>query len=308
MAGDQEPLADLGIQLPSGPDDVENAASLSFADQVGVGPGRAKSLAVGPDDRVPGREPVVELGIDIGDIALRRVAVAVARGGARDPTARPPTDFTGDTGAGDLWTASPTFDWAQSPAGHALSYLSSPLSSDTAVIGAGALTAWVKASAPSVDLQVTVSEVRPDDNETFVQGGWLRTSARKLDPAKSTPLEPVLSLRKRDAAPLPNGHWAKIVVPLYYEGHMYRAGSRIRVTIAAVGGDQPIWAFGEAQPDSPANVLLAHSKQMPSRLDLPVVAGPPAPTTLPPCPGLRGEPCRAYVPFSNDEHGAPSGH
>jgi hypothetical protein len=23
------------------------------------------------------------------------------------------------------------------------------------------------------------------------------------------------------------------------------------------------------------------------------------PTGLPPCPGLRGEPCRAYVPYTN---------
>ena len=33
---------------------------------------------------------------------------------------------------------------------------------------------------------------------------------------------------------------------------------------------------------------------MPSRLLLPVVPGVSAPTGLPPCPGLRGEPCRDY--------------
>src|SRR3954471_13962253 len=155
-----------------------------------------------------------------------------------DPTARPPTDFTGDTGSGGLWTATPDYHWSLSPAGHALSYVSKPLRSDTAVIGAGALKAWIQAAAPSVDLQVTVSEVRPDDKETFVQSGWLRTSERKLDKKKSTRLEPVPSFRKSDAAPLPKGKWAKVTVPLYYEGHMYRKGSRIRVTIAAPGGDQ----------------------------------------------------------------------
>ena len=46
--------------------------------------------------------------------------------------------------------------------------------------------AWIRSSAPDVDLQVTVTEVRPDGKETFVQGGWLRGSLRKLDRKKST--------------------------------------------------------------------------------------------------------------------------
>ena len=49
------------------------------------------------------------------------------------------------------------------------------------MVGAGALEAWIKSSAPSVDLQATVTEVRPDGKETFVQSGWLRASVRKLD-------------------------------------------------------------------------------------------------------------------------------
>jgi hypothetical protein len=73
------------------------------------------------------------------------------------------------------------------------------------------------------------------------------------------------------------------------------------VTIAAPDGDQPVWAFGEAKPVSPARVLLAHSSEMPSRLVLPVVPGVEAPTGLPPCPSLRGEPCRSYQPFTNHE-------
>jgi predicted acyl esterase len=218
-----------------------------------------------------------------------------------DPAARPPTDFTGDTGSGGLWNATPDYDWAQSTNRHALSYVSSPLHSDTAVVGAGALKAWIQSSAPSVDLQVTVSEVRPDGKETFVQSGWLRASERKLDPSKSTRLEPVLSLTKADAAPLPKGRWAKVTVPLYYEGHMYRKGSRIRVTVQAPGGDQPIWGFDETSPSGTASVKLAHSRDMPSRLLLPVVGGVSAPTGLPPCPGLRGEPCRDYKPFTNRE-------
>jgi len=214
------------------------------------------------------------------------------------PKARPLTDFTGNTGAGGLWGATPDYHWTQNPAGTAVSYVTAPLPENLVVIGAGALHAWIEASTPDVDLQVTVSEVRPDGNETFVQSGWLDASERKLSPQSSL-LEPLLTERKADVRPLPRGRFTEVVVPLYYEGHVYRAGSRIRITISAPGGDQPTWAFSQLTPGGHATVRVAHSRKMPSQLSLPVVPGIAVPTGLPPCPGLRGEPCRRYVPLTN---------
>ncbi len=210
-----------------------------------------------------------------------------------NPKARTPTDFVGDTAAGDggLWTATPPYRWQSPPAGSAASYVSAPLAEDKVVLGAGYVRAWIKASARTVDLQATVTEVRPDGKETFVQGGWLRANERKLDAAKSTPLAPVLSLRKRDVAPLPRGRFAKVTIPLYYQGHAYRKGSRIRVILSAPDGDQPIWAF-RARPKGAPTVTV---RRRGSRLVLPVVPGVDVPTPLPPCPGLRGEPCREYA-------------
>ncbi len=135
--------------------------------------------------------------------------------------------------------------------------------------------------------------------ETFVQGGWVRGNMRKLDKRKSTPLEPVLSLRQSDISPLPRDRFVKVTIPLYYEGHVYRADSRIRVRISAPNGDQPIWSFGETRPKGQATVAIGYGDDMPSRLVLPEVPGASAPTGLPPCPGLRGEPCREYEPFVN---------
>jgi predicted acyl esterase len=109
----------------------------------------------------------------------------------------------------------------------------------------------------------------------------------------------VLSLRARDVSPLSRTRYVEATIPMYYEGHAYRAGSRIRVTITAPNGDQPIWSFGQTQPKKHAKVSIAHSKRMPSRLVLPVVPGVAVPTGLPPCPGLRGEPCRDYQPYVN---------
>jgi uncharacterized protein len=218
-----------------------------------------------------------------------------------DAEAMPKTDFSGDTAAGEggLWTALPKYEWAQSPAGSAVSYLTAPLAASTTAVGAGAVNLWVRSSAPNVDLQATISEVRPDGKETFVQNGWVRGEARALDPAKSTPLEPVLSLRESDVAPLPADGFVPVTIPLYYEGHAYRAGSRIRVTIAAPGGTQPIWAFDDAEPEGTAEVAIAYGAGTPSHLLLPVVPGVSVPSALPPCPGLRGQPCRSYQPLAN---------
>jgi predicted acyl esterase len=215
-----------------------------------------------------------------------------------DAHARPLTDFTGDTagGSGGLWTATPPYKWTQDPAASAVSYVTGPLTDTTTVIGAGALHVWVRSSTPNVDLQATISEVRPDGKETFVQNGWLRANERKLDAGKSTPLEPVLSLRASDVSPLPRNRFVKVTIPLYYEGHAYRAGSRIRVRITAPNGDQPIWSFSETQPTGQAKVSIGYGKRMPSRLVLAVVPGVSVSTGLPPCPGLRGEPCRDYQP------------
>ena len=125
------------------------------------------------------------------------------------------------------------------------------------------------------------------------QGGWVRGNERKLDRRKSRKFEPVLSLRKRDVKPLPRKRFVKVTIPLYYQGHAYRAGSRIRVTLSAPNGDQPIWAFGETSPNKRAKIEVARSKHRASDLLLPLV-GVPVSTGLPPCPGLRGEPCRDY--------------
>jgi predicted acyl esterase len=216
-----------------------------------------------------------------------------------DADALPLTNFSGNTGTGGLWGATPDYQWKEHPEGTALAYVTRPLQTDTTAIGAGFVRLWVRSKTPNVDLQATITEVRPDGKETFVQGGWVSAKARKLDPRKSTPLEPVLSLRKRDFAPMPDDRFVKVTIPLYFEGHAYRAASRIRVEIAAPNGDQPVWSFGETHPKGEGKVGIAFSKRKPSRLTLPVVPGVSAPTELPPCPGLRGQPCRDYDPFEN---------
>jgi predicted acyl esterase len=100
---------------------------------------------------------------------------------------------------------------------------------------------------------------------------------------------------------MPAGEFVPVTIPLYFEGHVYRAGSRIRVTISAPNGSQPVWSFGQTQPKgTTAKVSIAFGPSMPASLILPIVPGVNVPTGLPPCPSLRNEPCRAYQAFVNN--------
>jgi predicted acyl esterase len=225
---------------------------------------------------------------------------------ALSPRALPATDYaSANTSVGGLWgnAADWGWNWQQNPAGTAVSYISAPLTQNTTVIGGGAAHVWIEASTPNVDLQATVSEVSAAGIETFVQNGWVRADERELT-TQSTPLEPVLGLTAKDVQPLPKGRFVEVTIPLYYEGHVYRAGSRIRVTISAPGGTQPEWAFAHTNPAGTATVSLQLSPTDPSSLVLPVVPGVGVPTGLPPCPSLRNEPCRPYVPLVNRTAGS----
>ena len=189
-----------------------------------------------------------------------------------------------------------------------MSYVSAPLANDTTVIGGGAVTVWVKSSTPNVDLQATVSEVRGDGNETFVQDGWLRASERKLATSAEnmfkqapTALQPIPTLLKSDLQAMPAGEFVPVTIPLYFEGHAYRAGSHIRVSIAAPNGTQPVWSFSKTEPEGEnANVSIGFGPTMPSSLTLPITSEAAVPTGLPPCPSLRNEPCRPYQAFVNN--------
>ena len=225
-------------------------------------------------------------------------------------SATPLTDYSTHTETGGLWGVASGWEWnwVQPTEGSAVSYVSAPLSSDTTVIGAGAVNLWVESSTPNVDLQATVSEVRPDGYETFVQNGWIRASERKLATTsenmfKQTPtsVQPIPTLLASDLQPMPAGEFVPVTIPLYFEGHAYRAGSHIRVTISAPNGTQPVWSFSQTQPEgTTANVSIGFGPSMPANLTLPVVPGVDVPTALPPCPSLRNEPCRRYEAFVNE--------
>lgn len=206
-----------------------------------------------------------------------------------DPAARPRTSTTG----GGDWVQFPRYRWADPVAGKSLSYVSPPLEAATTMIGSGSVDLWLRSSAADTDLQVTLAEVRSDGKESYIQSGWLRASNRALDTARSTELQPLLTQREADAAPLPAGEFTKVRIEIYPFAHVFRPGSRVRLIITAPGGDRIAWSF-DTLPGTQDNEV-ARSVGMPSSVALPVVPGVSVPTGLPTCPGLRGQPCRTYT-------------
>jgi hypothetical protein len=213
-----------------------------------------------------------------------------------DPEARPMETLLP---GGDAWDLLPEVDWQPLADGSAAAWATEPLASDVAIVGPASVDLWLRSSAPDADVQVTLSEIRPDSLETYVQSGWLRASHRALDEEASTELEPRPTHLEGDAAPLPAGEFALLRVGVLPVAHVFRAGSRIRVGVGAPGGDRMIWSFDTPVTGGAVVNEIAHTAAMPSRVVLPVVEGVAAPPALPPCPGLRGQPCRSYEAAAN---------
>ncbi len=261
----------------------------------GAGPAGPGSIGAAwelsaPDWPVPAASPT-RLFLAPGGVLSPAAHAAGTVGYTSDPAARPETTLTS---ASDAWLAQPPYDWRPLPAGKAVGFATPPLAQDTVIAGPSSLDLALSSTASNTDLQVTLSEIRPDGNETYVQSGWLRASHRKLDAQRSTELDPVPTHLRRDAAPLSGT--VRLRVPLFPVAHAFRAGSRIRVTIEAPGGDRPEWRFDTIEDGTTTNTIHLGA----SALVLPVLPGVTAQGTPLPAPtALRGEPNRSYVPAAN---------
>ena len=217
-------------------------------------------------------------------------ATAKVRGYTADPDALPATTYTGSSSG--IWQAHPDYDWRQVPEGTGLGWISAPLKQDVVAIGTGSVDLWVRSSAADTDLEVTLTEVRPDGTEVYVQSGWLRASHRALDRAQSTPTSPFHRHLEDSAAPLAPGALTRLRVELFPFAQPFRAGSRLRITVDAPGNSRPLWAF-DTIADGERVEIAADSRHR-SRVVLAVVPGVEVPRTAPDCASLRSQPCRTY--------------
>jgi predicted acyl esterase len=183
-----------------------------------------------------------------------------------------------------LWDVPP-------PTGTAAAFTTDPLREDLTLLGSASVDLWLAATAPELDLQVTITEVRPDGQEAFVQQGWLRASQRVLDPSRSTELLPWQTHQATDVRPLEPGAPVLARVEVFPFGHLFRAGSRLRVWVDAPTFLPQLWAFTSSPV--PASVTILHDAAHRSRVVLPRVANDPARVpTLPGCGLVIRQPCR----------------
>ena len=114
---------------------------------------------------------------------------------------------------------------------------------------------------------------------------------RRARPRRSTRPDPP---RARRARRCPRGRYSLVRVPIFPVAHAFRAGSRIRVTIKAPGGDRPRWDFATVDKGTTRNTIGLGGARA-SRLVLPVVAGATAKGT--PLPGADRAARRAQPPL-----------
>ena len=183
------------------------------------------------------------------------------------------------------------FAWkAPVPPGGSVAYTSAPMKRDMVVAGPASLDLWLESTASDTDLQATVTEVRPDGQEEYVQRGWLRASHRKLNRKLSTALRPYQTHLRGDATPLVPGQPTYMRLEVFPFAQAFRKGSRLRIWIEAPTSHTGFWAFAPLL--TPATNTILHEAAHPSRLVVGVVPGEVAHAPLPPCDTLRNQPCR----------------
>jgi predicted acyl esterase len=225
-----------------------------------------------------------------------------------EPGAEAVEEYTYDTSrsqqntlgeGGNPWEALPAWSWEPPAEGTSLAYATEPLGQTLVMAGPGRVDLWLGSTATDVDVQVTLSEVRPDGTEVYVQNGWLRASHRRLDETRTTPLQPYHTHLEADSEPLPEGELTEVNVELFPFAHVFRAGSQLRITIEAPGGTRPEWRFDALPADDGTVNRVGLGGATPSRVTLPVVDVAGAPADPPPCPSLRGQPCRPVPAIAN---------
>ena len=239
-----------------------------------------------------------------------------------DPAAGGATLF-GGTGEYPLldpvWTGA---EWTRFGAGEELSYLTEPLTEDVVVAGPAVADLWVSSGVPArpppaapdgvglrptpasfdVDLQASISEVRPDGVEYLITNGWLRVGHRAEDRRRTDGLEVVHPFSERSYSPLRGDKVVEARIDIPGFAHAFRAGSRVRLSIATPGRNHATWEFeppdyGGAIP----SIDIHRNRRQPSALVLSVIHGVGVPAVQPaPCPGLRGMACRPFVATEND--------
>lgn len=142
------------------------------------------------------------------------------------------------------------------------------LKTDTEVTGNPVADLWIAASAADQNLFVYLEDIAADGKITKVTEGRLKASLRKLAPAPFANFGlPWHRSFKEDAEPLTPGQPARLTFDLLPASYIFKAGHRIRVTVA--GAD---YREKDRTPAAPAPTLsILSDPDHASRVRLPVI-------------------------------------
>ncbi|HEY0916274.1 MAG TPA: CocE/NonD family hydrolase [Solimonas sp.] len=165
------------------------------------------------------------------------------------------------------------------------------LERDAQLLGSASADLWLTATVPDVDLQATLTEVRPDGQELYVARGWLRASARALDESRSTATRPFHHFTSGSVQTLKIGEPVLARLEIFPFAHRFRAGSALRLIVDAPTGITGDWGF-LFKPLPSLNTIL-HDPEHASKLVVGVMDDGPAqvPAALA-CKELANQPCR----------------
>ena len=207
-----------------------------------------------------------------------------------------PGPGTQQRGGYKLTSAIPTIpnvqpaSWSEYPPdGTYAMFETEPLATDKVLGGPASVDLTVSSTAVDTDFQVTMTEVRPDGHEVFINQGWLRASHRKLDETLSTDVRPFQTHQMLDSQPLVPGQPTPVRIEVFPFAHPFRAGSTIRIYVEAPHVKPDLWGF--AILPAPAQNTIYTGPGL-SSVALPLLDGEPIEVqAYPPCT-LRNQPCR----------------
>ena len=194
--------------------------------------------------------------------------------------------------------------WEQKDEDTYASFVSEELEEDRVCLGSGLAELYLNSTLEDTDVEVTITEVRPDGREQYIQSGWLRASHRTEDDDLAKPRRPWHTHAEEDAEPLPDDDYAHMRVEFHPFGHIFREGSRIKIAVENPGNNRDLWGFTVFNQDGENEIST--SAAYPSKVELPLLPGESTDTlepagdidlsVRPDCGEVRNEPCREFTP------------
>lgn len=148
-----------------------------------------------------------------------------------------------------------------------LTYTSPILKADMEVTGHPEVTLHMASSESDGQLFVYLEDVAPDGRVTYVTEGQVRLLHHRLSDKTLPYQQPTRyrSFEKADAAAMTPGKVTEVVLDLWPTSYLFRAGHRVRLSIAGADRDNFI------KPDTTPTYQVYRGGQTSSRLRLPVV-------------------------------------